>query len=63
MAGGLVTLLTGASVASIIELVYFLTLRLWDEGGKVGLLLLFLLLHPPLFSPSSLGRGGEGDKV
>ena len=32
--GGLVTLVTGVSLASLCELVYFLTVRLWEEGRE-----------------------------
>ena len=35
VAGGLITLVTGASLASIFEIIYFLTIRFWEEGGKV----------------------------
>ena len=37
VAGGIITLVTGASLASIFEIIYFLTVRLWEEGGKVSL--------------------------
>ena len=35
VAGGIITLVTGASLASIFEIIYFLTVRFWEEGGKV----------------------------
>ena len=34
--GGIVALVTGASLASIFEIIYFLTVRFWEEGGKVS---------------------------
>ena len=36
VAGGIITLVTGASVASFFEIIYFLTVRFWEEGSKVG---------------------------
>ena len=36
VAGGIITLVTGASVASFFEIIYFLTVRFWEEGNKVG---------------------------
>ena len=34
--GGIITLVTGVSVASLFEIIYFLTVRFWEEGSKVG---------------------------
>ena len=36
VAGGIITLVTGASLASIFEIIYFLTVRFWEEGAKVS---------------------------
>ena len=42
--GGLTALVTGASLASVLELVYFLTVRLWEDQDKVTALMSTILL-------------------